>query len=174
MNADKPDINLDKDGVPTGRPSAKPDSMLDRLRRTRKEIADSRETELEIPGYDGLLVARYKLLDSKEISGFAHKVRKQPADRQNVLVTADTLAASCVGFLVRENGELRPLGHEQDDPVCYDDRLASYLGYEANSAREAVLGLFGDNEISMLRHGADLGDWFSDTRSSVDEEFSGN
>ena len=156
---------------------ARPDSLLERLREDRRALASAESTTIEIPGYDGELVCRYRLMEASELEKIARKAAKLPRERRNLAVTMDSLSASCIEFETvdhRNGGAAGTLAENGGDPIRYDDRLAEALGYTAKSAREAVLGLFGGNEIAVLTHGAQLARWWSDASEDVDEDFLGN
>ena len=156
---------------------ARPDSLLERLREDRLALASAESTTIEIPGYDGELVCRYRLMEASQLEKIARRAAKLPRERRNLAVTMDSLSAACIEFETidhRNGGDAGKLAENGDDPIRYDDRLAEALGYTAKSAREAVLGLFGGNEIAVLTHGAQLARWWSDASEDVDEDFLGN
>ena len=156
---------------------ARPDSLLERLREDRLALASAESTTIEIPGYDGELVCRYRLMEASQLEKIARRAAKLPRERRNLAVTMDSLSAACIEFETvdhRNGGAIGTLAENGDDPIRYDDRLAEALGYTAKSAREAVLGLFGGNEIAVLTHGAQLARWWSDASEDVDEDFLGN
>src|SRR5438132_12149271 len=82
---------------------AVPPTVLDKLRERRDEISENRRLDLEVAGYGGALVARYRPLPYREY----RQQRKQTAKRGDDEATAElriacaTLARACEAIAVR-------------------------------------------------------------------------
>ena len=160
--------------------SFKEESVADRLRKARQVAAEQQWIDLNIPGYNGELFCRYRLLDGKDLKSIADHVRQtiRDPDEQALAAGCDVLIRACEEFWVRDNGEEIPVKElldppRPDFPVQYDTYLAEFLGYKDTlpdppTRRSVVLGLFGGNEIALAAHNADLTRWTMGKGSEVD------
>jgi hypothetical protein len=148
-------------------------SAYDRLKKRRKEIAEAKTKDLPIPGYAGELIARYKLLDWNTVSRISKRIREGqgPEDVKELYAMCDTLISACEG-LYHQNGKGDPQPLDAENPIRFDLRLAQNMGYEAKTARESIIGLFG-NAVALMAHHNDLMEWMQDTSPKADEEFLG-
>jgi len=140
-------------------------SIRERLVRDRAKKKERQTCDIDLPGYSGELVVRYRLMDGAELEVIGKKVTRQSKSQAARLVngSCDTLIAACEGFyLRRDNDELDPLFLE-DSIAKYDQRLARFLQFEAESAREVVLGVFGGNDMEVIQHQMKYAAWMSDT-----------
>lgn len=163
-------------GVPTlGSESLDEDPVvstgMDVLREKRAEAAKRQTIDLSVGGYDGALVARYRLLDPlKEGKEIGERVRRQfkgDEDAQLFYANADTLIEACVGLYLRDdNGELEPIDPEGlGEPVKYDHRLAAGLGIDVDDkqpARSVLLGIFNGNKVALNVHALQFTRWMGD------------
>lgn len=89
--------------------SASDGSLRGRVATRRSELRDQRPIELDVPGYKGILRARYRTLDYPAVRaiGERHKnVRSRP--EAELKIAADTLCAACDCLLaVSEDGAAR-------------------------------------------------------------------
>jgi hypothetical protein len=154
-------------------------NIMDQLRAVRDEQTAGVTCYIAVPGYRGQLKAEYGVLPTKEMSNMGRKVERQfkdAADRQlNGLI--DILISACEGlFYVEEDGSLTALDPDNSGvPLTYtDNRTADFfkLG-EVTSARGCLMGVFLNNEPSILAHGLKLSRWYEDTSKEVDESFLG-
>lgn len=159
-------------------PGAGAVSLFDGLREKHREIAARKTIDIPIPGYDGDLVARYRVLDvTSEMSGIAKRVAREFTNTMEAQLwaTVDGMIVACEGiFASDKGGNLHPLSEAtgSDTPVKYDMQLAQFMGFTGvGSAREVVMELFGHNEVAMLDHGSQLSRWMSNTSRRVNEEF---
>lgn len=128
-------------------------SVISGLRALQHQEYAAKTHDREIPGYDSQLVARYRLLDFKEIKRLTRKVRTDSDDPEvELTMNIDMLAKACQEILVYNGDELRPLAEVagKDAPIRYDDRLAEALAIDGVSrAREVIQGMrWTDLEIS--------------------------
>jgi hypothetical protein len=154
-------------------------SMMDQLRRKHKELADAKTIDMSIPGYDGALVARYRLLDmKKELGPIQTKVQHEFKTLPEVMLytSIDSLIVACEGFFYFDGVDKRPLEEGIGDglgPVKYDERLATFLGIQTESARNTVLQVFGGNEIAITEHYRKIAMWMQGDSRGVMDEFVG-
>lgn len=159
------------------------DSLIDRLRRQRKAVAEQHFNDVDIPGFNGELFCRYRLLDSNELDSIVRKVRAQVKGRSDQVfaITCDNLITACEEFYVRDGGkevscrEAEGWDGDTTMPIRYDANLARFLGFSGDlpdppTARSVVLGLFGGNDVAVIAHGGRLAQWFMKTGSEVDLE----
>lgn len=150
-------------------------NLIERLRAARREQEKPHYTVITIPGYEGLMGVRYKYVSAERIEQLSKKlqreIRKTKAKAEGLLASLDTVIAACEEIVIRgsDDEEWQSLG---DPPIRFDDRLAETLGYEADNARDAVLGCF-NNEHAIIRHNILVSRWLADTTTEVDESFLG-
>lgn len=156
-------------------------SLMATLRARREALAAERRLELEIPGYAGLLVARYKPIEWEEASAISSKVIDSDDPRADLLGAADLLIACCEEMLTRNGDKLVPLSEgpelEQsvrdvlgNQPVRYEERLAKAFGFEAEKARAVVLDLFR-NDFAVIDQHREVLAWLRNANPQVDEDF---
>jgi hypothetical protein len=159
-------------------------SIIDTLRREYAKAAEEQTLDLEVPGWDGLLVARYHIVDGKQLGMIGDKVTRQHKStaERNLYATIDSMLLANEGlFFKDEDGELHdidPNPTERGFTVTYSDPvLLDVLGIpreQASTAREAVIKAFKGNEIAVMRHGTKLSIWMGDTSKDVNEGFLGD
>ncbi len=123
--------------------------------------------DFDIPDYDGLLVARYRLLSLEEMALFS---RDHNPGEDDVARNADFLVYACVELLGREDdGTLVSLG-DNDRPVKYDEGLDEVLGIEARDVREVVLEVFMGFEMRLMLHAGQVGGWMAEANGFKPEQ----
>jgi hypothetical protein len=74
-------------------------SLMDEIRQRHQKLTDAQDTLVDLPGYEGVLVARYKAMDFKEdlgkISALVERQFKDPAD-QALHGGMLTIARACI------------------------------------------------------------------------------
>lgn len=154
-------------------------SIRDALVAQREHNASHRTHDIDVPGYDGKLFCRYKLLDSKRLNGIGERVMKTIREKEERALAGalDTLIAACDEFFVRYNGEEIALSEVigQEEPVRYDVALATFLKFEGElpetpTARSVALALFLNNEVAIAAHNHLLSRWMMGNESEVDLE----
>jgi hypothetical protein len=180
-----PDPTIDPAGAkefetpPTPAPAAKAVSQLDRLKERRRRAREEREPlDLDIPGYGGELVARYRVLSFEEMEKLQDRGGKmaRAADIEVELkITMDTIAAACVGIFLREDGKLRPLNEVDakfgDEPVRYDERLAEAVGVDSEGKVRILIRRMFPTELSIIGHLQRVSNWMSGVNDADDEDF---
>jgi hypothetical protein len=166
-------------GVFDGMEAPQEESVADRLRKARKTVAEQHFFDIDIPGYNGELFCKYRLLDSRDLKSISDHVTSTIRDPDERLIAAgcDTLIRACDEFFVRDKGREVPVKDIMDIPrelpVRYDLHLAEFLGYadklpDPPTARSVCLGLFGNNEIALAAHNSDLARWIMGRGNQVD------
>lgn len=153
-------------------------SLLEQIRERRKELSGDRKTYITIPGYDDIgLVAMYHLLDGKELDIITTRAQRQTRDRvdRGLYMACDVMIAACDGlYLDRGGSEYVPFDPKRrGEAFRYEQALADFCGFEAETARQVVMGLFGNNDAALASHSFKLQRWFQDTMRDADEEFLG-
>lgn len=147
-------------------------SIKDQLVEDRKKSLAATVCYIDVPGYSGRLVASYRMMDGKELEVIGKRVERQASDQAEKLVwgSADILIAACAGFYLRgDDDKLYPLLAD-DNPVKYDENLASFLEYQAGTAREIVVGLFTNNDMALVQHQVRYTRWMADPSKDPNAE----
>ena len=133
---DNKEKDIEKNTEPSGPRRADGGSVLDNLKRKRNKIAQDRHLDLDIPGYDGEIFARYKPVDWDRLKSIAEKAENSSSRRKELNAQADTIATACDTLFIRVEGEPEPIPlHEAypdvfgDFPAKYDSRLGKLLGF---------------------------------------------
>lgn len=128
--------------------------LLERLRGRYEKVKQDKTEDFDVPGFGGLLVARYRKLDGDDMKTIVADPDIDGLLAYNVAV----LVEATVEVFGRENGELRPLN--PDHPVGYDAELAAILGIEgAESSREVLIRVFDGHDLTILDHGDTVNRW---------------
>jgi hypothetical protein len=129
-----------------------PGSVLAVLRDRAAQLRAEQTTDLDIPGYNGLLVARYRAVSLGRIYARAGGVQT-PLNPEWTL-GADTLAGALVELFMRDSAdseELHPLF--TDIPARFDDDLVSALNLhpDAQTGRAVLVALCGGGPLGETR-----------------------
>src|SRR4051812_20677082 len=101
-------------------------SLMDVLRKKHQELVDANEVVLDLPGYEGVMAAKYRALDfQKDIDPIGSLVQKQTKDagEQAVFGACDIISKACVELLVYDGeGERVTIAeiNKLQVPVRYD------------------------------------------------------
>jgi hypothetical protein len=170
-------------GQPLTQPVAESDppagdmqSVTASLRELRGKLGQgATPLELDVPGYEGLLVVRYRWVPFDQISKNSEALKK--IGNQSALAVAacaETLLTTCQEFLIRtEDGELQPLS-QTDVPITFSDkRLAEALGFDPSlGVREYVKATF-NNDYAVIDQANTVMEWLQDTSKGVNKNFLG-
>jgi hypothetical protein len=159
------------------------ESLMDRLRRRRAEVADAHTTRIPVPvlsdpDQNFRLKVEHRLMDRTETAKIGNRNRRTAkGDRSEFqyLVLLDVIINSTEGFWYQEgDGEDQPLENGSGQITRWEE-LAAFVGYDGSppSARDALTFCFGGNEFAIGDHGFRLNSWFSNTGRDVDEEMLG-
>lgn len=172
---------------PVSRTPVPGSSMMDALRSKYVALGKATTIDLDLPGYEGVLIARYHVLDvQNDINKIAVRVQqefKSPME-QGLFGSIDTMIAACDGLYSKKEEELVALGddpffaHLDNPPVKFDHNLVDYMGWEDFNkeklgARDVVLRLFQNVEPMLLKHGQVLSVWMTDVTRKTQSAFVG-
>lgn len=146
------------------------DSVLARLRARREALAGEHHLDLDVPGYGGELVARYAPLRAGGLTRLFPLISPD-APAPSISVVADELIAACRAVLIRDDGKLGDIAPEYGS-LGFEQRLAAVFGFEAETAREVVVGVFGPDP-HIEGHGMALVSWSTDASTSLDARVEG-
>ncbi|MBO0881939.1 MAG: hypothetical protein J2P17_16675 [Mycobacterium sp.] len=129
-----------------------PGSVLAALRERAAQLRTEQTTDLDIPGYNGLLVGRYKAVSLGRI--FAKSQTIQTPLNPAWTMAADTLAGALVELFMRDDpdsDELHPLF--KDISAKFDDDLVDALNLhpEARTGRAVLVALCGGGALGETR-----------------------
>jgi hypothetical protein len=133
-------------------PDAAPGSVLAMLRARAAELRATQTTDLDIPGYDGMLVGRYKAVSLGRV--FAKQTDGTTPINPTWTLAADTLAGALVELFMRDaadSAELHPLF--KDIPARFDDDLVAALNLhpDARTGRAVLVALCGGDALGETR-----------------------
>lgn len=163
-------------------PEADPATIAEQFAKKREVVANNRETNIPVPGYDSeppILLARYRLLSGKELDLIGRAVVKNtPKDRQlrQQLVTVDIFCNAVVGFFYElGDGRPHPMTLQGEPIMGYNRQLAEALQYadkleDPDDHRQVCFGLFAGNDVMMEKHSFVLNRWMGDTSIDVAKE----
>lgn len=185
--------------APEAEPAAPSGSLLGGLVARRDEIAASvPRLILDVPGYQGRLVARYKFPEAGARPIVDAIARAQGSDDPDaaLLSNCDALIATLDTLLGRtEGGVLVDLRTEQpvevdvdvDEPVRFTRDTAAMLNIDVSpeikgvgrfvarnvfSPRAQAQGVY-DGDVALMTQGGRVLTWLQDTTASVGETFTG-
>jgi hypothetical protein len=126
--------------------------VLAALRERAAQLRAEQTIDLDIPGYDGLLVGRYKAVSLGRI--FARASTVQTPLTFEWTLGADTLAGALVELFMRDaadSEDLHPLF--TDVPARYDDDLVSALNLhpDAHTGRAVLVAVCGGGPLGETR-----------------------
>ena len=132
--------------------AAAPGSVLAALRERARKLRDEQTVHLDIPGYDGYLVARFHAVSLGRI--FGKRVDGTTPINPEPGMAADVLAQAVDDVLMRdspESDELHPVFTDQF--ARFDDDLVEALGLEPTqrTARAVVIALCGGGPMGESR-----------------------
>lgn len=152
-------------------------NLLTTLRAKREEAKADQYLDVDIPAYDGLLVARFRPFPIEKSERKANELRKLREAHAPVLLKAscDTLIDACEQLMVRTEvgGEPKPIDPDTDVPIAFDSRAAELFGFKADTARQVVIGLF-PTEQAIVKTSVDVSVWMTTLQRESDEELLGN
>lgn len=155
-------------------------SLVDRLREKRNNIGSkAKPLDLKIPGYEGLLVGRFKWVDYKTLTDGAKDLKNvtEPTEAQ-VRAAADVIV-TCLTELLAHDGEgLKPLSEViggEPGPVTFGDpRLPEAFDFPPQStAIDTAKALF-NNEYALINLSNIVTEWLQDTTLKIHKDLLGN
>lgn len=154
-------------------------SSLDRIRARRAELERKQTIDLIIPGYEGQFGARYRILSDDELDKLLKGVDgREVTISKGIESTLDVLIAACECLLViPDDGEqFEPLTNDEGVPYRYETALAEELGFEAETARQVVRGVFspeGTQPLAAGAHGQAITAWMQGDADQIDKALLG-
>lgn len=161
-------------------------SISDELRALRQRVVDDKDTLIDIPGYDGKLVAKYRKLEYPDVEAINRRVerlREKHHPNATLLGHCDFLSTSLVGIYLRKDPskpqDLEPLtnGYPSigDGEASWEDAAKVVLPDDAQlpadaDRRHAVRAVFG-NDLAIAPHHVELSMWMSSAWQEDDESF---
>jgi hypothetical protein len=161
-------------------------SLIDQVREAhREQLARSRTLDRAIPGYDGLLVARYGPLPWEELQALLDRLERSGQDYDEELkANIDGLIRACDRIMVRQDDgelvsladQLREQGEEvrtESGEIRFDHKLVEVLELDVPSdadARQVVLAAFAgavSPENAVTQHATAIGIWMSGASREV-------
>jgi hypothetical protein len=129
-----------------------PGSVLAALRERAAQLRAEQTTDLDIPGYNGLLVARYRAVSLSRV--YARASGAQTPINPEWTLAADTLAGALVELFMRDSSDsddLHPLF--TDIAARFDDDLVGALNLhpEAHTGRAVLVALCGGGPLGETR-----------------------
>jgi hypothetical protein len=129
-------------------PPAASSSIIAALRARAAQLAHETTVDLEVPGYNGVLVGRYRAVPLSSIWATPQgQMRNAVSDWE---VGADVLTRALEELLGRNaEGGLEPLAF--DGPTRFDDDLVQMLSLEpsARTARAVLIALCGGGDVAL-------------------------
>jgi hypothetical protein len=164
--------------IPSAGDASPTQSVLEQIRAKHGQLgAQATPLELAVPGYDGLLLIRFRWIAPEDLTKGAEELLKigNPT-KQRVAAAADTLIRTAQEFLIKVGDQVKPLAPEGEDPITVfgDPRLPALLGFNATeNARLAARSVFA-NDYSLIDAGEVVMAWLKDTSRNIERDLSGN
>lgn len=135
-----------------------PGAILDRLRRQSARIREGRTLDKPVPGFEGVLILRFKPLDIGQLERFVEARRSGKVS--DITESIDALATCCIGVYAADGDRLTKLD------AGLDNRLAELLGWPipdgaSLTAREVVTSLFGGEAFALGNFVDEVVEWMT-------------
>lgn len=155
-------------------------SVLDAIKARRRELAGSKNLTLQVPGYGGHLLIKYKAVSEQELRPITQKVEKSLNSNKEssyLDLAADLLIKACDDVLVREtlDADAEPID-KQAATTFSTGTLNDYLGLDAKTAREEVFQLFspdGSQPLAATQHAQAITSWLQGNLEEIDKQLLG-
>jgi hypothetical protein len=162
---------------PELRAAEDPNSPKARARALRRKLAGEKELTLVVPGYESLLGVRYHPIPESEWRDVASKIGNVD-DANGLEIAIDVMIAACDAIVWRDEpvGDFTVVTDDDDQPIRFDVRLAEWLGFEAQTAREVVREVFspeGSKPVSPSVHGDAVAEWMRGNDASINRALLG-
>ncbi len=141
-------------------------SQLDELRAQRDREIEALDLKLEIPSWNGKLLAAYRVLGKKERHDLQRRARARGGSDDALTESrVDLLATACTGvFLRAEDGSLTRVS------AGYDHELAAMVDQAGVSQGDLVRHMLGHNTIALDAHGERVAGWMTDPRPDAGDD----
>jgi len=151
--------------------------LLDQVRERRQQILTTDYyKDMDIPGYIGMLVVRFRPYSASKSERHSKSLRKRVEANEPVVtdVSCQTLIDACEQIMVRKDSESDPIPIDDEVPVKFDARLAELLrmGENVQGARAVVKALF-PTEQGIIAMAMEVDQWLRDVTRDTDETLLG-
>jgi hypothetical protein len=150
------------------------DSLLRGVRELRQEkLSADHFLDLDVPGYNGLIVARYRPYNINRSEKRSLSMRKRMERGDPVLLDSacDTLIDACDEIFFRKDGKL--IKPDEGATIRYDQQLADLLEItNAPSARDVVKSVFFTDQ-SLINQSIAVEEWLKNAFQEVDDDLVG-
>lgn len=151
-------------------------SLRDKVQARRAALQADTTVTLDVPGYEGILKARYRALSLKEINKISNNVAKMkdldPSTRE-LYVYADSLSLACDAVYDADLDETRTDAAPLPAGKRWGPALAHELGFpEPTTARQAVFAIIA-RDTQIWSHYQSLLDWQDGENDRIDDELAG-
>lgn len=140
---------------------------LDDIKARKEARRKAEHITLTLPGWDGDVAARYKVLSEDEIKTFG----------EGINAALDLLARSCIQVFERTtDGEYEGLENDNANPVAFDADLAERYDIpeeHRGTARSVVRHMLDNNPIAIDKHADKVVTWMADTSVKVEDAILG-
>lgn len=154
-------------------------TLLDHLKAKRAELAQRQTIDLDVPGYGGDLVIRYKSIPLEQLNETLLKVTRAGSEKHVLEANADLLIRTCEGIYVRQSPDspLEPLDPEASEPTTFSSgTLPELLGLtDVTTARQEVFAVFspdGAQPLAIGRHSDAVITWLQGSSDEEEERLS--
>jgi len=157
-------------------------SFLEQARAARERLAKPKVKEADIPGYKGILKARYGVLPYKKTREFIDEASAHGLGADHDLYMAAETLLECCQTLLRKEGDEWVEWTDNGNPVRYDNTLANALSLDMPvnpQPRDVVYELFGgltnaSAQRALVGHYFELIAWMDGEDEEISEELVGN
>lgn len=157
------------------------ESILDSIRAKRAQHAQERHYDVDVPGYDGLLVLRLEPIPGRTLAALVDRREKSRLPERDFNLNADVVIVACREVLGRNDvaDPLVTLPGSDGEPVRIDVRLAELLQMPVTpqtTAREVLRLIFeGANspDVAIIAAGGEYMEWARSADDDVDRELLG-
>jgi hypothetical protein len=172
-------VNEDDAEVISSNGVGRPASYLDVIKAKRRQLGEERLLTLAIPGYDGLLLARYHYIDGMydDLKKIVDKADRSKNPRRELYAQIDILILACKEILVKapeddmadENGLV---AIDPETTTRFDSHLAEILEFDAKRSRDVVYAIF-QNGLTIAQQHNEIMEWAASNQVEIDEETAG-
>jgi hypothetical protein len=148
--------------------STVPGSLLDSLRQSAQATQRERLHDMEVPGWKGQLVLRFRPMDVGQLERYVERRNSNQNARAQIAESIDALTICCVGVFGRDDDRLIELRDENTGHLLrIEHGLAELLGWPSPpdgryTGREVALKLFGGNAFALGEFVDSLITWMRD------------
>jgi hypothetical protein len=159
----------------TSAPTAGDSSVLAALKAQRAQIAEEHTLDLDVPGYQGLLVLRMGVVPNRQLQAIRDRAERSKSPDAESNGNADLVITGCQDVLGRASTEdaLESLG-DGHGPMGLSSNLAALLQLDlaSDGARGVLLALFSlapSPELAIGVSAAQYVEWMRTGTQEIDE-----